>query len=157
MEGCQKNLSRFSRNFLLLAYCDFTKNICCTFDKKPWKWVWFKCFIFQAVSFAVHSWCTNKVLQEMIHPRRIPNTQNFCCLESWLANQLIHSRNRRKKGLFNTFLVFTLFENYSKCRIWILVFSTNFCPIKTDLSGNTVWPQASGFQKIAKMDHFWHF
>ena len=32
-----------------------------------------------------------------------------------------------------------------------------FCPIKTDLSGNTVWPQASGFQKFAKMDHFWHF
>ena len=54
----------------------------------------------------------------------------------------------------------TLFENYSKCRIWIfdiLAFSTNFCPIKTDLSGNTVWPQASDFQKLAKMDHFWHF
>ena len=32
-----------------------------------------------------------------------------------------------------------------------------FFPIKTDLSGNTVWPQASGFQKLAKMDHFWHF
>ena len=30
----------------------------------------------------------------------------------------------------------------------------NFCPIKTDMSGNTVWPQASGFQKLAKMDHF---
>ena len=51
----------------------------------------------------------------------------------------------------------TLFENYSKCRIRILAFSTNFCPIKTDLSGNTVWPQASGFQKLAKMDHFGHF
>ena len=35
--------------------------------------------------------------------------------------------------------------------------STNFCPFKTDLSGNTVWPQASGFQKLAKMHHFWHF
>ena len=50
----------------------------------------------------------------------------------------------------------TLFENYSKCRIWILAFSTNFCPIKTDLSGNTVWQQALGFQKLAKMDHFVH-
>ena len=39
----------------------------------------------------------------------------------------------------------------------ILAFSTNFCPIKTDLSGNTVWPQASGFQKSAKMDHVWNF
>ena len=28
---------------------------------------------------------------------------------------------------------------------------------KIDLSGNTVWPQASGFQKLAKIDHFWHF
>ena len=34
----------------------------------------------------------------------------------------------------------------------ILAFSTNFCPIKSDLSGNTVWPQASGFQKLTKMD-----
>ena len=51
----------------------------------------------------------------------------------------------------------TLFENYSKCRIWILAFSTNFCFIKSDLSGNTVWPQASSFQKLAKIDHFWHF
>ena len=39
----------------------------------------------------------------------------------------------------------------------ILAFSKKFWPIKTDLSGNTVWPQASGFQKLAKMDHFWHF
>ena len=32
----------------------------------------------------------------------------------------------------------TLFENYSKCCILTLAFSTNFCPIKMDLSGNTV-------------------
>ena len=32
-----------------------------------------------------------------------------------------------------------------------------FWPIRTGLSGNTVWPQASGFQKLAKLDHFWHF
>ena len=39
----------------------------------------------------------------------------------------------------------------------ILTFSTNFCPIKTALSGNTVWLQVSGFQKLTKMDHYWHF
>ena len=36
----------------------------------------------------------------------------------------------------------TVFENHSKCRIWdfqFLAFLTNFCPIKIDLSGNTVW------------------
>ena len=39
----------------------------------------------------------------------------------------------------------------------ILAFPINFCLIKNDLSGNTVWPQASGFQKLAKIAHFWHF
>ena len=65
-----------------------------------------------------------------------------------------------KALLSSTTQVCTLFKNFSKCRIWIfwiLAFSTNFCPIKIDLSGNTVWPQAPGFQKLAKMDHFWHF
>ena len=42
----------------------------------------------------------------------------------------------------------------SHLNFWILAFSTNFCPIKTDLSGNTVWPQGTRFQKVAKMDHF---
>ena len=28
----------------------------------------------------------------------------------------------------------------------------HFCPIKSDLSGNTVW-----FSKLVKMDYFWHF
>ena len=36
----------------------------------------------------------------------------------------------------------------------ILAFSNNFCPIKIDLSGSTVWPQASGFQKLAKLTIF---
>ena len=35
-----------------------------------------------------------------------------------------------------------------------LAFSTNFCFIKTYLSGNSVWPQASGFQKLAKLSIF---
>ena len=32
-----------------------------------------------------------------------------------------------------------------------------FVLFKNDLSGNTVWPQDSGFQKVAKIHHFWHF
>ena len=35
----------------------------------------------------------------------------------------------------------TLFENHQKSRISILAFSTDFCLIKIDLSGNTVWPK----------------
>ena len=34
----------------------------------------------------------------------------------------------------------------SHLNFWILAFSTNFWPIKSDLSGNTVWPQASVFK-----------
>ena len=45
----------------------------------------------------------------------------------------------------------------SHLNFWILALSTNFCSIKTDLSGNNVWPQASGFQKLAKLGHFWFF
>ena len=33
------------------------------------------------------------------------------------------------------------FKKLLKCLVWILAFSTNFCPIDIDLSGNTVWPQ----------------
>ena len=55
-----------------------------------------------------------------------------------------------------------MFENHPTCRIWdIWIFQfwhfRNFCPIKSDLSGNTVWLQAFGFQNLAKMDQFWHF
>ena len=32
-----------------------------------------------------------------------------------------------------------------------LAFSTNLCPIKIALSGNSVWPKASDYQKLAKM------
>ena len=42
----------------------------------------------------------------------------------------------------------------SHLNFFILAFSTNFWPIKADLSGNSVWPQAIGFQKLAKLDHF---
>ena len=31
---------------------------------------------------------------------------------------------------------------------WIRAFPTNFCPIKIDLSGNTVWPQTSKTRQI---------
>ena len=60
---------------------------------------------------------------------------------------------------FGLWYIGTVFENPQKCRIIvsILAFSTIFCPIKIDLSGNTVWPQASIFQKLAKMTIFAFF
>ena len=61
-------------------------------------------------------------------------------------------------SLFPMHIVWKLLK-MSHLNFWILAFFTNICsPIKTDLSGNTIWPQASGFQKLAKMmNHFWHF
>ena len=51
----------------------------------------------------------------------------------------------------------TLFENYQNmshlnCQFWH--FPTTFVIIKVDLSGNTVWPQAWGFRKLAKLTNF---
>ena len=45
----------------------------------------------------------------------------------------------------------------SHLKFWILPFSSNFCPLKSGLSGNTVWQQVSDFKKIAKIDHLWAF
>ena len=47
--------------------------------------------------------------------------------------------------------------NMSHLNFRILASSANICPIKIDLSGNTVWSQPSFFQKLTKIDHFWHF
>ena len=72
----------------------------------------------------------------------------FCCLTTFILLK------------FKVCQFLKMFENYSKCPIWIFEFwhfPPFFVPIKTDLSGNTVWPQASGFQKLAKIDLFWHF
>ena len=40
--------------------------------------------------------------------------------------------------------------------IYILAIATNFCPIQSDLSGNANWLKVSGFQNLAKIDHFKH-
>ena len=53
----------------------------------------------------------------------------------------------------------TVFKNHPKCAIWGFQFwhfpPTFVLSIKSDLSGNTIWPQTSGFQKLVKMDYFW--
>ena len=41
----------------------------------------------------------------------------------------------------------------SHLKFSILALSTNFCPIKVDLSGNTAWSPASGYQNMP----FWAF
>ena len=51
----------------------------------------------------------------------------------------------------------TVFENHPKVAFEFWHFPPIFGPIIIDLSGTTVWQQASGFQKLAKMDHFGYF
>ena len=63
--------------------------------------------------------------------------------------RMMHTHNRTLFSPFSftaSHIVWKLLK-MSQLNFWILAFSTNFCPIKTDLSGNTVWPQASDFQK----------
>ena len=84
MEGCQKNLSRFSRNFLLLAYCDFTKNICCTFDKKKNRGNRFdsnasfsKQFPLQFIHDVQIKFCRKWFIQDVYQTRRISVVLNL--------------------------------------------------------------------------------
>ena len=70
---------------------------------------------------------------------------------SWIGKKLVENAQIKK-------IKYDILSNFQTLSYFpILAFSTNFCPIKTDLSGNTVWPQASGFQKLAKIEHFCHF
>ena len=45
----------------------------------------------------------------------------------------------------------------SHLNFWILPFSTNFGPIKSDLSGNTIWPQFFCFKNSPKLTIFGNF
>ena len=53
----------------------------------------------------------------------------------------------------------TLFEITQNVSVefWIFGISSNFCTIKIDLSGNTVWVQATCFLKLAKVEPFLAF
>ena len=85
------------------------------------------------------------------------NVANDILQKYWLPQDSVQVGSLIATGAYGRVYAGTVFENYSKCRIWILAFSTDFGPIKNDLYGNTVWPQASGFQKLAKMDFFLAF
>ena len=49
------------------------------------------------------------------------------------------------------------FKIFQLSHLNFLAFSIYFCPINSDQSGNTVWPQTWGFHKLAKIDNFWYF
>ena len=44
-----------------------------------------------------------------------------------------------------------------KCRILNFNISHHFCPFRTNLSGNTIWPQFLGTQKLAMLNETFLF
>ena len=87
---------------------------------------------------------------------------NFCLIQKWpVWKHCLTASFRFSKTRQNwPFLVFLMNfwpPKMSYLHFRILAFSTNFCPINSDLSGNTIWPQASSCQKLDKTDVFWHF
>ena len=90
-------------------------------------------------------WCAERDLlqekHEMIRVKYFPKHLNFCAQIS--AEVILH-------------IVWKL-TKMSHLDFSILAFYNNFCSFKTNLSGNTVWPQTSSFQKTRQIDFFWHF
>ena len=115
-----------------------------TMDKKVQKivqnsnstksWGTFKCafhidrFVFDRVLLILGAW----------------NSSNF--------KYLIHSTTKKQSRQF----VWKSLK-MSRLNFKSLTFSVIFCPIKIDLSGITVWQQATVVQKLAKIERFWHF
>ena len=119
--------------------------------RHTWKNVWLltsmhSCFILFVRQKSMSSWTSSSLLR----------TIWTCAFALMLIKNL--TKITADDGLTYDYLALVhMFENHSKCCIWnfgFWAFSTNFWPIKTDLSCNTVLPQALGFQKLAKMDHF---
>ena len=82
--------------------------------------------------------------------------QGFFIFLFWLL-LLFFSRKNSWKTINRKMHCVWKSSKMSHLNFWSMVFSTNFCQIKIDLSGNTVWLQVSGFQKFAKLTNFWHF
>ena len=74
-------------------------------------------------------------------------------------SKFLKGQKMAEKGKIQQFkCVLGIFQNCMGSAPWKRIFSTTFCSItKSDLSGNNAWPQASGCQKLAKMDHIGHF
>ena len=89
-----------------------------------------------------------------------PLSHTFSEWNGWICQQLgILARDQR---LFVTpahwyFFPFPMAD--LRPMVWKLpkMSRLNFCPIKSNLSGNPVWPPASGFQPLAPMDHLGPF
>ena len=111
-----------------------------------------KSFEIATPSFTFHNWAStifNETFNFSMFLNKCFGAFHISCF-GWNV-QLLKNVNH---FIYKVFTFIWKSPKMSHLSCWILAFSTNFGPIKTDLSGNTVWPQASGFQKLVKMDHF---
>ena len=85
-------------------------------------------------------------------------TQNTQCSTSPLKLSKQCIKRSQNASIFNFPNEHSVWKSpkMSQLIVSILAFSANFWPIKTDMSGNSVWPQALSFQKLVKLDHFWN-
>ena len=87
------------------------------------------------------TWSTKIVFLDSHYSSVHPIIHSFVIIRHGLTYQKLSYRIEIQYHLSRQANIRTLCENYSKCRIWnfwIFAFSTNFCPIKIDLSSNTV-------------------
>ena len=84
-------------------------------------------------------------------------TELYCCTTTLLES--LKSTSWKLEAVLDVQLSMRYYASRTHClkitqnvefKFLNMAISTNFCPIKTDLSGNTVWQQGSGFQKLAK-------
>ena len=73
-------------------------------------------------------------------------------LSSLMPCEALKANYRTKNHLWKLFPLHIVWKLLKMSHLNFGIFPPIFV-----LSGNTVWPQASGFQKLAKMFHFWHF
>ena len=85
------------------------------------------------------------------HPKhcfKVLSTANQSCLPKFSSLEAVVAQSQTRHSVWKSpkmsLLNFGIFHQF-------------FDLFKTDLSGNSVWPQALGFQKLTKLDHFWHF
>ena len=99
-------------------------------------WIWWQ-------NIASH-WMASNIPHLCFHPHSVWNSHKNVSIEELCQNETCLG-------------IFIPYEIYPHC-VWkssimshlnfsIMAFSINFCPIISDLSGNTVWPQTSGFSK----------
>ena len=79
------------------------------------------------------------------------NSFTYCCDDvDLLMFLLLHTCRLNRHSVWKS-------PKMSHLNFSILAFTTNFCPIKIDMSGNTVWQQASSFQKNRQIVPFLAF